>query len=283
MADLERLADRTDAVAAEPRVVTDLGDCYFYHSMDVPGHGFVSGEWDLRDREAAYLGRVPFDGRRVLELGAADGFLSFYMERLGAQVVSYDLSPEHVWDVVPFARGNGRRAGEGAWVRGSDTFRAHIGALNNAYWLCHRALGSHARMVHGTVYAIPDEIGTVDVTTLGALLLHTRDPFGAIASAARLTAETLIVTETLGRLHLPGALGSLGRILPRRVYKPAMRFLPDWQETQHADGWWRLTPEIVEEFLGVIGFEETVVTHHTQRYKGRRRRCFTVVGQRTVG
>ena len=39
---------RDDHVYAPPRTVTDLNDCYFYHTMDVPGVGRVTGEWDLR-------------------------------------------------------------------------------------------------------------------------------------------------------------------------------------------------------------------------------------------
>ena len=61
-----------------------------------------------------------------------------------------------------------------------------------------------------------------------------------------------------------------------------MRFLPDWQTGEGADGWWLLSPDIIVAFLGVLGFEETEVTYHSQLYKGRRRRMFTVVGHRTV-
>ena len=28
---------------ARPRAVDSLADCYFYHSMDIPGHGEVTG------------------------------------------------------------------------------------------------------------------------------------------------------------------------------------------------------------------------------------------------
>ena len=282
---LLHLEDRTDLVAAPPKAVTAVEGCYFYHSMDVPGHGPVEGEWDLRGGEAAYLAGVPLWGKRVLELGTADGYLTFYMEKQGADVVSFDLDADQSWDVVPFARslnGTGGTVQESDWVRAAETFRDRITGLNNAYWLCHRAFESKAKMVYGNVYAIPDEIGTVDVTTFGAILMHTKDPFGALAHAARLTRETIIVTEARGRLHVPAAVASLSRFLPRRVYKPAMRFLPDWKGSHNADGWWRLSPEILREFMGVLGFERTQVTHHSQLYRGRPRRCFTVVGHRTV-
>lgn len=286
VAGLVQLDDRIDMIAAPPCVVDDLDQCFFYHSVDVPGHGSVDGEWDLRGREAAYLGGVDFAGKRVLELGTADGFLSFHMERHGAEVVSYDLSPDFSWDAVPFARKledrDARDHLEGDWVRANDRFRDRISKLNNAYWLCHRATGSKAKVVYGDVYSVPHEIGNVDVTTFGALLLHTRDPFAALARSLSLTTETVIVTEQLARLHRPPALAWTGSLVPRRLRKPAMRFLPDWQGSQGADGWWRLTPEVVVAFVGVLGFERTTVTYHSQLYKGANRKMFTVVGRRTA-
>ena len=43
-------------VEAAPRVVDDVSECDFYHSMDIPGHGAVEGQWDLRNTLGAYLG-----------------------------------------------------------------------------------------------------------------------------------------------------------------------------------------------------------------------------------
>jgi len=272
------------AIEARPLEVRDLRDCDFYHTFEVPGHGSVQGHWDLRPKLRAYLGGVSFQGKRVLELGTADGFISFQIERQGGQVISYDLSEDFEWDVVPYARLLDRgRAGDddGDWVRSAESFKTGIRRLNNAYWLCHRAYASSARLVHGTVYAVPEGIGPVDIATFGSILLHTRDPFGALASALRLTRETVIVTEPRGRLRLPPALSRAAQLLPSRVHKPSMRFLPDWRTGQNPDGWWRLSPDLVVRFLGVLGFERAEVSYHTQLYKGTPRPMFTVVGHRT--
>ena len=61
--------------------------------MTVAGLGTITGEWDLRANVRAYLGGVALQGKRVLEIGTASGFLCFAMERMGAEVISYDLSP----------------------------------------------------------------------------------------------------------------------------------------------------------------------------------------------
>ena len=70
---------------AEPRTVTSLDDCYFYHTVEIPGHSVVTGEWDLRPGLDAYLGHFDFAGKRVLDVGAASGILSFHVERQGAE------------------------------------------------------------------------------------------------------------------------------------------------------------------------------------------------------
>jgi SAM-dependent methyltransferase len=40
-----------EKIFATPRKVEDVADCYFYHTMELPGHGVIEGrEWDLRGR-----------------------------------------------------------------------------------------------------------------------------------------------------------------------------------------------------------------------------------------
>src|SRR5438876_64896 len=97
-------APRETAVYAEARSLNDLADCYFYHSMEIPGYGLVEGPWDLRGGVDDYLGGVDLHDKRVLEIGTASGFLCFTMEGRGAKVVAYDLSEEQSWDVVPYAQ-----------------------------------------------------------------------------------------------------------------------------------------------------------------------------------
>lgn len=254
-------------VFAQPRIVTDLGDCYFYHSMEIPGYGHVDGEWDLRPGIDEYLGGVAFQGKRVLEIGTASGFVCFHMEKQGAEVIAYDLSERHLPDVVPFTQYD-----HDAFLL---DYKAHVHKINNAYWLCHRVYNSHARVVYGSVYAIPQEIGPVDISTFGCVLLHVRDPFLALTNAARLTRKTLIVTEIVLTVRSP-----LERFCLTKS-GPWMRFYPEFSKCEPRETWWLFSPQIIQKFLGVLGFEETEVTHHVQQHKDRKARLFTVVGYRT--
>jgi hypothetical protein len=261
---------------AEPPERIDLDDCFYYHTMDIPGVGLVKAQWDLRGGEAAYLGNYSFQGKRVLEMGKASGFLTFYMEREGAEVVAYDLSENDDWDVVPYA---GVEAGQALRDR-----RKHIRKLNNGFWLAHKALGSKSRLVYGSVYNVPEEIGPVDVATFGSILLHLRDPFKALENAVRLTKRTVIVTEPISkfklsrflRIRLPGAK-------LRKLQRPKMEFLPDYKRDWPRDTWWRLSPELVRHFLGVLGFEQSELIFHQQVFQGKRSPLFTIVAHRVRG
>lgn len=262
-----------DSVYAPPRKVTDIAECDFYHVMDIPGYGTLGGEWDLRGVADEYLGDVDFQDKRVLEIGTASGFLCFHMERQGADVVAYDLSEDYSWDVVPFARFD--------HCYDETQRRNHIRRLNNAFWLCHQAYGSHARVVYGSVYDIPVGIGPVDIAVYGAVLLHFRDPFLALQKGLRLTREMVVITEMLHYWHnLPLTLFT--ELLERFGLRlPLVFFSPDFRKHK-AYNWWLLTPQAVKAFIGVLGFEETRVKYHCgARYQGRRRLMYTVVGRRT--
>jgi hypothetical protein len=59
-----------EKIFANPRKVEDVADCYFYHTMELPGCGVIEGrDWDLRGRVDEYVGNVDFAGQRVLEIG----------------------------------------------------------------------------------------------------------------------------------------------------------------------------------------------------------------------
>lgn len=270
-----------DRLYATPRAVAGPEECHFYHAMDIPGHGAMEGEWDLRGKEFHYLGGTDVRGKRVLEFGAASGFLTTYLERSGADVVAYDLSENYSWDIVPF---------DGVDHQRYDARRKeHMRRLNNGFWLNHTAQGLRAKLVHGTVYDVPAAIGKVDISTFCAILLHLRDPFLALQNAARLTAEKIIVTEAYpaADYHLiPDVLAApdpKGTELAElsALGDPRMVFLPQHWDKAYPDTWWHLSPAVVQRFLGVLGFERTEVTYHFAPGRGHRTLLHTVVGQRT--
>jgi SAM-dependent methyltransferase len=158
-----------DKIFAAPQKVEDVADCYFYHTMELPGHGVIEGrDWDLRGRVDEYLGKAAFAGRRVLEIGPASGFLTFEMERRGGDVVSVEVTGDHSWDFVPYP------AARLEEVFGSR--RIVMQQLKNSYWFSHAAHQSKAKIYYGNVYNLPAALGEFDIAVMGSVLLHCRDP-----------------------------------------------------------------------------------------------------------
>jgi SAM-dependent methyltransferase len=250
---------------AAPIDVASLDECYYYHTMDVPGHGLVEGEWDLRGGVDTYVGREPVAGKRVLEIGTASGFLCFEMERRGAEVVAYDLAAGDPWDIVPYAQLDLIPIVSGR--------AAHIARLNKSWWFNHRAFGSSARVVYGSVYEIPMTIGRFDLCTFGAILLHVRDPFRALQRAASLEPNTIVVTELARRR-------SLRELLDGRAQGRSPLFLPDARNGSPFDAWWSFSPESVSNMLAILGYRTDRIVRHTQLYARRRTPMFTVVARR---
>jgi hypothetical protein len=77
--------------------------------------------------------------------------------------------------------------------------------------------------------------------------LHTREPLRVIEGCAR-RAHNLVITE----MHRPELDGSP----VARLYPTASA--PQW------DTWWSFSPDMLVEYLGVLGFSQTAVTFHEQ-------------------
>ncbi len=266
----ERIAE--NSVYARPRTVASIDECSFYHTMEIPGVGTVEGLWDLRGAEEQYLGSVDLTGKRVLEIGPASGYLSFHMERQGAEVVALDLDEHQEWDVVPYANVD--------WKRWREDRRAGLQTLNNSFWFAHQAFNSRIRAVYGSVYAVPQEIGEVDISVMACVLLHLRDPFLALQNILNLTKDKVIITETFYPHFLSGFVTELMAKIGIRF--PICTFIPKLRRPEMGTWWW-LAPEAIRQFLSVLGFTSHRTTYHYRaRHRGRRQLLYTVVGERTI-
>lgn len=277
-ANSKKSASTADECYAPDRVVTNVDNCLFYHTIELPDHGVQVGQWDLREGIGPYLGDFNWGGRRVLELGAANGFVTWALEKRGAEVVCVDLSEHQTWDHVPFSGTVPEADIEGG--------RKVIRQLNKAWWLTKSQLQLKARVVYSTVYEVPSAIGTFDAAFFGCILQHLRDPFLALQRAASFGPEAIIVTEVMPepvRIHHNLIDRVLNKVRGRSNFgHPRIEFLPRGDTRMPKDTWWRLGPEIICQFLGVLGFENCTVTRHLQRCNliDHPADLFTVVGRR---
>ena len=235
-----------------------LEECGFYHAMDLPGVGEVDWHWDLRRGMHEYLGDVDFEGKRVLEIGPASGFVTAHMEARGAEVVAVELPEHYPWDIVPYAQLDLEQIAADRLIG--------MRALRNGFWYAHRALGLRARLFYGSVADLPDDQGPFDVSVLAAVLLHTRDPVALLEACAARTGESVVVVE---------------RSFPElnQIGMPLARLVPTVDnEIWHT--WWSFTPSLLEQLLAVLGFGSATVSFHEQRHRSGMIPLFTVVATR---
>jgi hypothetical protein len=259
--------DAPTSLFATPRVVTDVADCDFYHSIDLPEYGSVDGQWDLRPGIEQYLGGVKLSGKRVLEIGPASGYVTMEMERRGARVVSIELPDSTAVFNAYFP------------VTGIDLTNAtthleledRLRRLHNSFWLVHRKFQLSAQIYYGHMSALPEALGDFDLTFLGCVLLHCPNPLGMVLSCAERTRETIVITD----------VRSISTDAPDRQGHPVCVLYPS-AENREVHTWWRFSPEFFSQALRALGFGDVTVTFHDQLHAaaGATQPLFTVVGSR---
>ena len=239
----------------EPEAIS-FEDCHFYHTMEIPGHGLVRGDWDLRGGVDHYLGGLEFSGKRVLEIGPASGFLTFEMERRGAEVVCVELEDEPGWDFVPYPPA----VMDHVYAGRRETMRR----LKNSFWFAHRAHRSRAKVHYGDVYNLPAALGRFDIAMMTSVLLHCRDPLRVVQQCAA-RSDALVVTD----MYCPALEGSAEcRLVPTA-------------ENRQWDTWWHFSTKLFHQFFVVLGFAAAPPTvHRFWHLEAAAYDFFTIVGRR---
>jgi tRNA (mo5U34)-methyltransferase len=160
----------------------------WYHCLEVAPGIVTPGLFDLRP----IVERMPWPdvrGLRCLDVGTADGFLAFELERRGAaEVVALDLPEPDDWDWEAHTSGSG-----------PEYVRAVSGPEVGAGLRTARELrGSAVTVASSSAYDLdPSTFGSFDVVVCGSLLLHLRDPLRALAAIRSVCRGRLLCTNQL--------------------------------------------------------------------------------------
>jgi O-methyltransferase len=232
-----------------PRQVTNVEECEFYHTMEIPGLGLVAGQWDLRPIVSKYLGGVSFANKQVLEIGPASGFLTIEMEKRGASVVAVEVADDPGWDFVAYPASVmdkilGPRAD-------------HMNRIKNSFWFTHAAHKSRSQLLYGDAYNLPDWLGSFDIAIMGAVLLHCHSPLQIVEQCAR-RAKTVVIADIFCS-ELEG--------------RPVCQLIPT-RENENYDAWWRFSTDLFTQFLGIMDFSCRTSTYADERGIP----LFTIVG-----
>lgn len=211
-----------DAIAANP---------VWYHSIELAPGVVTPGRVDLR-ATATRLLADDLTGVRALDVGTFDGFWAFEMERRGAEVVAIDVDAIDAAQWPPLSRAQ--------LARDSDRLGTELGL---GFRLAAECLESRVERVVCSVDELdPGAIGgPVDLVFSGAILLHLRDPVGAlerIRGALRPAGELRLLEPFSLRLTLTS---------PRR---PAASF----QAAAGAFNWWVPNLAALGSYLAAASF-----------------------------
>jgi tRNA (mo5U34)-methyltransferase len=174
-----------DAEAAR-RAIADRAS--WYHTIEVAPGIETPGWFDLRP----IVDVMPWpdvEGKRCLEVGPYDGFLSFELERRGAaEVVAADISSPEDWDWQVGLR-----------EKGPATIARLAGTDPGAgFKVASALLGSSVERVEMSVYDLsPERLGEFDVVVCGSLLLHLKDPVRALEAIRSVCRDRFLSSETI--------------------------------------------------------------------------------------
>jgi hypothetical protein len=221
----------------------DPATCHWYHEAELRDGRRIAGGWDLVNGERAYLGEIDLEGSRVLEMGPATGHLTFWMERHGADVVAFEAGTDPGIDLISY----GLTDLEDARQRATG----FIERVHRSWWWLRSHWDASAVVARGSIYELPPDLGTFDVATFGSILLHLRDPYAALASAAAVTRRSIVVTDVV-----PSEFAQPSR--------PLVRFNP---VPGDKTSWWLLAPGAVSRMLATLGFERQRLLRHVQYHR----------------
>jgi SAM-dependent methyltransferase len=220
-----------DPGAAARRAIAE--NPVWYHTLELAPGVLTPGQIDLRTTAAKLL---PDDlrGCRALDVGTFDGFWAFELEQRGAEVVAIDVERLEAAQWPPISRARLEREA------------AELGIeLGRGFELAAGLLGRSARRVVCDVLELtPERIGgRVDVTFMGALLIHLRDPVQALER----------IHEALnpdGRLYQLEPISlRLSLLHPR---SPVARL----QSLETPFNWWLANRAALKAWLGTAGFTD---------------------------
>jgi len=234
-----------DEVADGPEALARLvAGQPWYHTLELP-HGIVtSGAYDHRTLVPHY--GIPADlvGKRVLDLASADGFWAFEFERRGAEVTALDIETTADVDLP-------RPVRERAAEQGLDD------PITDGFALAQRVLKSRVEHLTGTIYDLdPERIGRFDLVHAGDVLLHLRDPLGALEQIRRVTDGEALLSDVF-EPTLPST--------PTREGQPALYF------GGGNAAWWRPSLGTLVQMVADAGFSDVqVVTTYSLAARGEK-------------
>lgn len=206
---------------------------FWYHKIDLGG-GVVTPGWAPLAPDAY---QIPQDltGKRVLDVGAWDGYWSFEAMKRGADEV---VAIDDFSDYLGLLENKDRRAWETF-----DLCRSHLGYSED-----------RCKRLEMSVYEVtPDRLGTFDVVFFFGTLYHLRYPLLALDLLSSVCKEQMFV-ETAVCDDFSPYRGGIGAGYPG--YQCVMEFYPNTEYGNNQTNWWAPNLACLGSMLIAAGFPD---------------------------
>ena len=181
-------------------VESKLNGIRFYHSFEFENGAYIPGDWNITVDLKDYKFPKSMKGMKVLDIGPASGWFSFYFESLGADVTVVETRGYQDFDVYgvwSYSDPEKIKSKEDKIL--ADGKKIYLGPVSESFWAVHEVLNSNVKWVNGRVYEVSPELfdgEAFDFVFMGSLLPHLRDPIGALRAARSVCKDTLYATAS---------------------------------------------------------------------------------------
>ena len=220
---------------ASPPAIPDAAACVFYTCMDFPDGTSVTGPWDIRGRFSEYIGHYPIEGKTLLDVGTASGFLAFSAESAGARVTALEGKSISEYDQLHFS-GLAYHENRVAHDANGELWFEN---LKNSFWYCWHKTASSVEVVYAPLRALSYWGRRFDVVVAGAILEHLADPVSTIWALTQLANEAVIIAFT------PVEISN----------DQGMVTMNDWSNSAANYSWWTLSSGLYRRIFANVGFE----------------------------
>ncbi|MBP7677729.1 MAG: methyltransferase domain-containing protein [Thermoanaerobaculia bacterium] len=173
---------------------------YWYHSFYFDNGFEQRGDYDVGTGIEDYGFPQDMSGMDVLDVGTGSGWFATLFEQRGARVTTVDVRGYCDFDVYGrpgYAPVEETKASPDLVLPSGQT--VYHSPVSKGFWVMKELLGLQAEFVNARVYDLRPELfggRTFDLVFVGSLLMHIRDPIGAL-SAARSVCRGTLVANTL--------------------------------------------------------------------------------------
>jgi SAM-dependent methyltransferase len=175
---------------------------YWYHSFYFD-NGFVQrGDYDIGLNIDEYGFPTDVRGMSVLDVGTGSGWFATYFEQRGAAVTTVDVRGYCDFDVYGRAENPSVTTEKSVPDRVLPDGRAvYYSPVSGGFWVMKDMLGLQAEYVNARIYELKPELfggRTFDLVFVGALLMHLRDPIGALMAVRSVCRDRVIANSMRG-------------------------------------------------------------------------------------